>query len=549
MSARSRTHKMNKAGFTLLPLPKDVAMIGMRGGQGLGGPQQGDEIDLYINDPDGKEKGGQWVSGYKALSGVEKGEAGGAYDGEDVMFVGESNKNTNDSYGPEDVVTGDEWPVDCLRLSRGTKPAFADAQSSDGADGGNEKAAANGNTDTGPAGIRPKTQPDDGSGAAKFSTADFFSPHNVLNEMRDYHGRWTSGGGQTGPGHATPAGKEIQAVQEPPTPKQAGAAEAFILDKGGITPEQIRQNVRDIWNAMGPEKQQAGKQWYYEAHDFSTEMAQHYDCPEEISALVLASLSPQVAWGEAANSDKQFLIYNQGLAYQVMELAFTRADETIDVTKEMAEKLNAPTYVDEKGKVKPNGNRVDIESYNGKDPGHRQGDSYIGPHRFRDLPADVLVQLVKPHGIMVDRATAALLLARGASPDMVVNPKTGATVLNGPKTRSFYNNIADPYNSEDATIDVHMLGVLSGIVNSTLNPDLLTGTPRYRAFAQAIQDVAHEVGVKPHELQAATWSYWSRELHKVKGEKDLIHAKKDAADLAGQKEQITWLPHTAAYTA
>jgi hypothetical protein len=69
-------------------------------------------------------------------------------------------------------------------------------------------------------------------------------------------------------------------------------------------------------------------------------------------------------------------------------------------------------------------------------------------------------------------------------------------VLNGPKVRSFYENICG--NTDAVTVDVHATYVAAG------HKDAITPA-QYRRIADAYRRAAKILGVTPREVQAATW--------------------------------------------
>ena len=77
-------------------------------------------------------------------------------------------------------------------------------------------------------------------------------------------------------------------------------------------------------------------------------------------------------------------------------------------------------------------------------------------------------------------------------------PEEVETLLNGTKIVSFYNNILRPSQTEHVTIDVWAMRS----VNFTGN---LSSKGAYRGIQEAYIEVANEVGIKPHEMQAIIW--------------------------------------------
>ena len=82
------------------------------------------------------------------------------------------------------------------------------------------------------------------------------------------------------------------------------------------------------------------------------------------------------------------------------------------------------------------------------------------------------------------------------------------TRLNGQKIRSFYSNIR---GLDEVTIDGHAYNIALGIRQGLTSDKTNMGKKLYREMQEAYVKAAKRVGVKPHELQAITWTTWKRE--------------------------------------
>lgn len=82
------------------------------------------------------------------------------------------------------------------------------------------------------------------------------------------------------------------------------------------------------------------------------------------------------------------------------------------------------------------------------------------------------------------------------------------TRLNGQKIRSFYSNIR---GLDEVTIDGHAYNIALGIRQGLTSDKTNMGKKLYRDMQSAYVKAAKRVGVKPHELQAITWTTWKRE--------------------------------------
>jgi hypothetical protein len=112
-------------------------------------------------------------------------------------------------------------------------------------------------------------------------------------------------------------------------------------------------------------------------------------------------------------------------------------------------------------------------------------------------------------GLVRNNLSPAMEIARGGSID---------EHLTGVKRRSFFNNMIDPEGSTDITVDTWML---RAPMNSTNRKDGLSltdagkflndsekitkGGAGYVSISEAVNTVAKERGLKPHEVQAAYW--------------------------------------------
>lgn len=86
------------------------------------------------------------------------------------------------------------------------------------------------------------------------------------------------------------------------------------------------------------------------------------------------------------------------------------------------------------------------------------------------------------------------------------------TRLNGQKIRSFYSNIV---GLDEVTIDGHALNIALGIRQGLTDDKTNMGKKQYREMQQHYVRAAKRVKVKPHVLQAITWTTWRRE-HGIK---------------------------------
>lgn len=82
------------------------------------------------------------------------------------------------------------------------------------------------------------------------------------------------------------------------------------------------------------------------------------------------------------------------------------------------------------------------------------------------------------------------------------------TRLNGQKIRSFYSNIR---GLDEVTIDGHALNIALGVRQGLTTDATNMGKRQYKEMQLAYVKAAKRVNIKPHVLQAITWTTWKRE--------------------------------------
>ena len=83
--------------------------------------------------------------------------------------------------------------------------------------------------------------------------------------------------------------------------------------------------------------------------------------------------------------------------------------------------------------------------------------------------------------------------------------------LNGQKIRSFYSNIM---GLDEVTVDGHALNIARGYRVGLTDDDTNIGKRLYRDLQAAYVRAAKRAGIKPHEMQAVTWTVWKR-IHNI----------------------------------
>jgi hypothetical protein len=85
------------------------------------------------------------------------------------------------------------------------------------------------------------------------------------------------------------------------------------------------------------------------------------------------------------------------------------------------------------------------------------------------------------------------------------------TVLQGNKVLAFFSNIVYPNQYGEVTIDRHAIAIALGRNATNAEAQKLSNIKYYNEVADAYRNIAREVGLKPHELQAVCWVTWRRE--------------------------------------
>lgn len=105
-----------------------------------------------------------------------------------------------------------------------------------------------------------------------------------------------------------------------------------------------------------------------------------------------------------------------------------------------------------------------------------------------------------------NRDKAWSILCDGLSDDEAI-----LTRLNGQKIRSFYSNIM---GLDEVTVDGHALNIARGYRVGLTDDKTNIGKRLYRELQDAYVRAAKRAGVKPHEMQAVTWTAWKR-IHNI----------------------------------
>lgn len=94
-------------------------------------------------------------------------------------------------------------------------------------------------------------------------------------------------------------------------------------------------------------------------------------------------------------------------------------------------------------------------------------------------------------------------------------------ILNGKKIRAFYMNILFPNKVTETTLDRHALACLFQLPEKVTTVDNYNMTVRqYNVFSGIYKEVAKELNLLPHQLQAITWESYRN----LRGLQEFKHA-------------------------
>ncbi len=408
------------------------------------------------------------------------------------------------------------------------------------------------------------------------------------DELRDPNGKWTKGEWESEHGQPRLAPLEKRKTGEAlpyemitmsVLPKEIQDKVMKTINGKVASPEEIDANLKNYLAVAlaNPELRDSGMNWYQIQHDAAFRIAEENGIPPQNVAAAIASMSSGTLWeselpiiefmGDHTNghvnlSQEDIDTVNGKLdATMVVDRAHEVAADAKDKDGEGYAALRSefPTSEDIKNaweeahpdlnadKMEKSLNRPDntlygeliamreneaglIDPY----PNHiSNGDSYK-PGDMDTLPAVLSMQrefMAQPtpaeggtretgwgagHGW--DGFEKGLNLIRGADVDN--------TIL-GPKVRSFTNNIMDPQDPRDVTVDVHMVSAAANDPK-IINDSSVMGTPSYLTASIGsypyIADVIREIAahpcdgnqecapILPQQAQALMWVGY-KELH------------------------------------
>ncbi len=336
--------------------------------------------------------------------------------------------------------------------------------------------------------------------------------------------------------------------------------------------DRFADNLKYLWNDVPPEQRERTRKWYESANRMAGDMAEKYNIARRQVAGVIAALSPQTDW-----------FVNVGRAERLLDIYHNKRDfvgtqDMMDTAKRIIAKGKEFAGEPEEGEEQ----RVPLmatvlDKIDGKklseltDPVERAawvrlydetyGNDGEGDRTYHEIdPAtgDKRRLVTKKGGV---KATLTWGSLRELSKALqVLDDGSRANISEqlglAHKVRNFYNNIVDPSNPHDVTIDTHAvaaahlrplsvkdMAVLENFGRINNAQIGLKGT--YPVYAEAYRQAAKDLGVLPRELQSVVWehvremfpdTFKSESSTDTKGKKHLVN--KEAIDKLWQKYEI-----------
>jgi predicted GNAT family acetyltransferase len=285
-----------------------------------------------------------------------------------------------------------------------------------------------------------------------------------------------------------------------------------VLDK---FVDHAKENLKDLYNQVPPERQQANMKWYDSAHDMVSKMADKFGKTTRQLAGVVAAMSPQKDWDQ-----------NVSLAERVNDAYHTKQDlvTTPEMLQKGAEIGARPTgkafaglYPKLEGKTfaqltdpleRSAWIRLYDEAHNPRDYQSIDPATGLGRGTVKGMTGE---PKKVGWGSLNEIGKALSILDDGSRENI------NASLGDGHKVRNFYNNILDPNNpAGHVTIDTHAVAaalqrMLSGesteVGHNFSGPGAkqtgANGT--YGLYAEAYRKAAQELGVQPRQLQSVVW--------------------------------------------
>jgi len=275
--------------------------------------------------------------------------------------------------------------------------------------------------------------------------------------------------------------------------------------------------------------------WYKGANALANDLSNSYDVPIEASAGVLARLSPGMDWFQnVEQADRLVSIWSKHKNTVLPGEAFTKLQSLNkgDMSHLKGTKLGDLTNNTDKARW--------IRAY----------DEVNNPRSFKGItPEGAMtdIQMTKsgtPKSFMWqsnDNIGRAIGMLEDSSPENI-----SKGLGSGHKIRNFYNNISQPFNPHDVTIDTHAVsaglmapysqkgipvghafggGAVPGVVRGSAKSGQASGT--YGLYADAYRQAAQTEGILPQAMQSPTWELIRENFPFSGHQKDALRQKID----------------------
>lgn len=298
-----------------------------------------------------------------------------------------------------------------------------------------------------------------------------------------------------------------------------------ITDNGKVYDRfvnHVADNLKFLYDKATPEERANNAKWYDSANKLSKDWADQHGITQQQAAGAIAAMSPQMPWD-----------MNVSLSKRIVDTYKNHSDKV--VTPEMEAKGREIVANSRNPRApKANQNLLDIldSGITGKKIGELKGwDRAAAVRLYDEVNNDRGFPRIDPAtgnetepmlnndgtpasaawGNLNNVAKALSILDDGSRAN--ISEQVGYSH----KVRNFYNNIIDPTNDKDVTIDTHAVGAgtllpLGGndkIVTDNFGgagSSLATGVAgTYPLYADAYRKAAADLGIKPRELQSVTW--------------------------------------------
>jgi len=305
---------------------------------------------------------------------------------------------------------------------------------------------------------------------------------------------------------------------------------------------KITDNLLHLHDEMNPTVRERARLWYEGANRVARDLAATYNISPEQAAAAIAVLSPQNDWFQ-----------NVSLASRTLDILYNQGQTVFD--KKLMEKYAAlESSQQKKSGVSAKQHEIDME--NRRKEARLYANKHLLGKKLDDLSDDdaaIFVRaydqeynprgyaVITPEGNRIEpkankEGTALLSVGWGSyaeiskavtmyrSDDFVT---LSQTVGGAHKVRNFYNNIIDPTNSKDVTIDTHAVaaGLLLPVAGADSEVSHNFGTNNkgdtrrisnegrakyghngtYAIFAEAYRRAGAARNLKAREMQSITW--------------------------------------------